>query len=165
MEDSSLTSDVVHTVVESIQVIREQHTPFKWGVLSKALFDHVEVDVDKLQSSIVENKNKLTQLLAESAQDQIQLLYEVQKYCSAHSFVRVKLDNGQEMSLVKVLFKLLLQYGIIDVSDFVAWSEDECEDSLFASKSKVLIQTCDFLLVMQEIQNSISTTDDDEQNK
>jgi len=83
----------------------------------------------------------------------------------AHSFVRVKLDNGQEMSLVKVLFKLLLQYGIIDVSDFVAWSEDECEESLFASKSKALIQTCDFLLAMQDIQNSISTTDDDEQNK
>lgn len=82
----------------------------------------------------------------------------------AHSFVRVKLDNGQEMSLVKVLFKLLLQYGIIDVSDFVAWSEDECEESLFASKSKALIQTCDFLLAMQEIQNSISTTDDDEQS-
>lgn len=97
----------------------------------------------------------LVSLVAEKGNEQMQVLWALQKFCDSVSFPKIN-----DEYLIQSMFRAMYKYDLAEPGAFEVWKDDESEENS-QGKTKAVIQTMDWFTWLEE--DDDDEGDDDEE--
>ena len=97
----------------------------------------------------------LVSLVADKANEQMQVLWAIQKFCDSVSFPKIN-----DEYLIQSMFRAMYKYDLTEPGAFDLWKEDESEENS-QGKTKAVIQTMDWFTWLEEDDEDEGDDDED----
>jgi hypothetical protein len=98
----------------------------------------------------------LLSLVEDKAEEQMQVLWAIQKYCDTEGFPKI---NGEY--LVQAMFRAMYKHGLTEPDAFELWKEDESKENS-QGKTKAVIHTMDWFTWLEEDEEEEEDDKDEE---